>query len=117
MDEASRLNQRAQRLHPPTPTDSGSKLMSCIFRLKKLAVAPLALLAGLSACAGAPPVDEEGDPVDLAVAAADLGVAIDGCADGVTSGWVAATGTLTLTMGTTGGEDVLVLSAPGGKIA
>jgi Ca2+-binding RTX toxin-like protein len=91
--------------------------MSCIFRLKKLAVAPLALLAGLSACAGAPPVEEAGDPVDLAVAAADLGVAIDGCADGVTSGWVAATGTLTLTMGTTGGEDVLVLSAPGGKIA
>jgi Ca2+-binding RTX toxin-like protein len=91
--------------------------MSCIFRLKKLAVAPLALLAGLSACAGAPPADEEGDPVDIAVAAADLGVAIDGCADGVTSGWVEATGTLTLTMGTTGGQDVLVLSAPGGKIA
>jgi Ca2+-binding RTX toxin-like protein len=83
--------------------------MNCILRWKKSALTPLALLAAMSGCASSPNDQPPADPVDYEVSKAELGVEIDGCAD---TGYVAATGTLTLTLN----GDTLVLSAPGGKI-
>jgi Ca2+-binding RTX toxin-like protein len=88
--------------------------MNCILRWKKSALTPLALLAAMSGCASSSPKDQSPqDPVEYEVSKAELGVAVEGCADDMDTGWTAMTSTLSLQL--TAG-DTLVLSAPAGKI-